>query len=259
LDETLADSWLWLPDPDEPGATFERVVEQAKKRGPVEGRPMVYLIDSAQTVKSSAGNFDDGEREQIKALISAARLVAKRDRAIVIICSQINRSGFRNKKKSDNTIELASFTGSSAIEYGCDLAIALDGEPETAVSAYLAKNRLGAKKARFHLRFDPQTATFAEMKEGDVLAERDLGKAAKAAEAARVTGGKILKKLVKATDGFSTRQLFEAVGGSRAAFDVAREALEEAGQIASAPGSRGALIWRKVAEVEADPGFSNAA
>lgn len=126
--------------------TIEQASHQLSKaaRG-----PGVLAIDSAQmansvTIPTTGGRVDAPER--LRLIMEASKRAAREHGHLVMISSEINRESFKNKDQSQNSEDLASFKGSSAIEYAADLAIVLkkvkgDGDY---VDGTAPKSRIGA-------------------------------------------------------------------------------------------------------------------
>ena len=133
-------------DPSRPESTVEFMFEEFHKMAP-HGLQRVYLVDSAQVVRSSKVTPRQDRRQAISTLLVELRELALRYRAIVIVVSQVGRGSYRSKNEDERVDPLAAGLETSAIEFMADLILHLEGNPtkdSPAVKLKCPKNRLSA-------------------------------------------------------------------------------------------------------------------
>jgi KaiC/GvpD/RAD55 family RecA-like ATPase len=213
-----------LPDPD--AESYEQIAEKAAALA--QGRKVVMILDSVQTIRTS--EEADSERVGIKNLINAARRFNAKHGFRTLALSEVNRGAYAARAEKDRVSKLSSGAGSSRIEYGCELLIDIEGASQVEV----LKNRIGGKKGRFAVEFDPETATFSEVP-ADVAAKR-ASEVRKAEESLQVSGTvlKILEAL-KGGKGVSKMTLRDLTRGSRETFARALKKAEDDGKVRTEP------------------------
>jgi RecA/RadA recombinase len=134
-------------DPSRPESTVEFMFEEFHKMAP-QGLQRVYLVDSAQVVRSSKVTPRQDRRQAISTLLVELRELALRYRAIVLVVSQVGRGSYRSKNEDERVDPLAAGLETSAIEFMADLILHLDGKPtkeDPNVKLRCPKNRLSAE------------------------------------------------------------------------------------------------------------------
>ncbi len=131
------------------------------KRG---GAPSLLIIDSAQQVRSRAGDIADGPRARLDANLAALKRAARTDAHLVIATSELARGAYRNKNSADQIDDLAAFKESGALEYAADLALVLRNvrDEEDLVDVTIPKSRLG-ERTPFRMRLDRRHMRFTEI------------------------------------------------------------------------------------------------
>jgi replicative DNA helicase len=120
--------------------------EEFNKMAP-HGLQRVFLVDSAQVVRSSKVTPRQDRRQAISTLLVELRELALRYRAIVIVVSQVGRGSYRSKNEDERVDPLAAGLETSAIEFMADLILHLEGNPtkeNPGVKLKCPKNRLSA-------------------------------------------------------------------------------------------------------------------
>jgi len=148
---------LVLFDPDSDNVTVEEVAAWAGAEARAQNLRLVLVIDSLQTAPFTCdanGEREKSTRQLINDRVKALKRIKNRERACVIVISELNRDGYKTGQKAD----LSSFKESSDIEYGADVAMSVvgikgeDGQPSTLVEITILKNRLGPNDVSFKLR-----------------------------------------------------------------------------------------------------------
>ncbi len=129
--------------------------------------PAVLVVDSIQTARSAREG--SGPRyEAITERMNAIRAIAARHRLLVIVISEMNRGGYRTSNAADRVSDMASSSGSGAIEYAARLGVSLrsvEGEKDL-VELRIWKNKYGPdhreKELGIFLRLDRARQEFAE-------------------------------------------------------------------------------------------------
>jgi KaiC/GvpD/RAD55 family RecA-like ATPase len=236
---------IWLPDPGD----HRTVVEAANIWFPelAPETPRLLLLDSAQTCRTIDGENAQSERERIDATMNAAKRIAERHRAAVVIAVKANRSSWANKKSDANTDPLAGALGSSSVEYTGDFHGFLEGDPEKTVRLVVCKNRLGnGTRPVIPLKFDRARATFAELAEDESKAEAEAAKANKEAVRAAEAREKVLRVLRRHSGGLATSQIAPLAHVRKADALKALEALEAGNEVRGVPRKKGAVVWEIV-------------
>jgi hypothetical protein len=133
-------------DPSRSESTVEFMFKEFDEMAP-QGLQRVYLVDSAQVVRSIKTTARQDRRQAISTLLVELRDLSLRFRAIVIVVSQVARGSYRSKNEDEHTDPLAAGLETSAIEFMADLILHLDGKPtpdQPAVKLRCPKNRLSA-------------------------------------------------------------------------------------------------------------------
>jgi hypothetical protein len=133
-------------DPSRPESTVEFMFEEFHKMAP-PGLQRVYLVDSAQVVRSVKVTPRQDRRQAISTLLVELRDLALRYRAIVLVVSQVGRGSYRSKNEDERVDPLAAGLETSAIEFMADLILHLEGNPtkdSPSVKLKCPKNRLSA-------------------------------------------------------------------------------------------------------------------
>lgn len=133
-------------DPSRAESTVEFMFAEFDRIAPA-GAQRVYLVDSAQVVRSAKVSPKQDRRQAISTLLVELRDLALRYRAIVLVVSQVGRGAYRSKNEEERGDPLAAGLESSSIEFMADLILHLDGKPtpdDPAVKLRCPKNRLSA-------------------------------------------------------------------------------------------------------------------
>lgn len=167
-------------DPSRPESTVEFMFAEFDAMAP-PGLQRVFLVDSAQVVRSLKVTARLDRRQAVSTLLVELRDLALRYRAIVLVVSQVGRGSYRSKKEDERIDPLAAGLETSAIEFMADLILHLDGKPtkdDPAVKLKCPKNRLSAEGSfELPLMMDFPRARFLEADvaqiEADEAIERD--------------------------------------------------------------------------------------
>jgi KaiC/GvpD/RAD55 family RecA-like ATPase len=235
------DDKIFLPDHDSPDAdTLEKIEAEALQRA--NGRNVVLILDSAQTLKTEG--VEESERLQIKSVVNRAGKMAKKYGWRVVLLSEVNRGGYSDRDAKKRVSKLADGSGSSRIEYGCELLIDI----ETASRVQVLKNRIGSKKGGFVVEFDTERALFCEI-EASVAQKRE-DDARKLDEKVKLddTAKKILDAL-RESPGSTARDLQGIVGGASRTFTRAWAKLKSQGRVTATKreGRGGGELWHVAA------------
>ena len=134
------------------------------------------VIDYAQRFAAAAGD----ERKGIDVFMAQVRRLASLGAAVVLV-SSVARQKSANGSSSYAALNLASFRGSSELEFGADSAYILDADPCGVATLRCFKNRFG-RLTDIPLRFDAPTQSFTA---GDPLDAFDAAPAPKLAKGAK--------------------------------------------------------------------------
>jgi replicative DNA helicase len=129
------------------------------------------LIDYAQ--RFATGDGDD--RAKLDSLMSGVRVLANAGAGIVLI-SSVTRQKSRNGSSTYVGLNLASFRGSSEIEFGADSAYILEADAETGVAVLKNEKQRFRVRKDVHLQFDGVRQTFTA---GEPLDQFDTAKGGK--------------------------------------------------------------------------------
>lgn len=135
----------------EPPFTLRHVGEALKAFG-----ARLALIDYAQ--RFATGEGDD--RAKLDALMSGARVLANAG-ACVLLVSSVARQKSKSGSSTYAGLNLASFRGSSEIEFGADAAYILDADPKTGVTVLRCEKDRFRQPRDIPLRFDGALQTFS--------------------------------------------------------------------------------------------------
>lgn len=162
----LAGLNIWLCD----GGTIEEFAAEAQRRA--EGRKVVLIVDSIQTVSSARSSESDNAKARVDAVVAALKLAARS--ALVLATCELSRGSYRSKSAADQINDLAAFKESGGIEYAAQTAIVLRSEPGESdlVAVTTPKNR-GARmgKPSWVMRLDRVTAAFTEVDAAELKAQ----------------------------------------------------------------------------------------
>lgn len=169
LGELMDERSIFLRKPDDELATAEDLFDHAHKTlGP--GVHALIILDSIQTIPARR-DMDEDERQAYKAFMKLCRDKASEYGYIVLLTSQSNRASYRNRKTEENSVAIASFSGSAAIEFLSDVALVLSLPDENSeiVRVQVVKNRLVNVRARlpkaFHVKYQPESGRMVEVDE----------------------------------------------------------------------------------------------
>lgn len=209
-------------DPSHADSTVEFLFDEFDQMAP-KGIQRVYLVDSAQVVRSLKVGTRMDRRQAISTLLVQLRELALKYRAIVIVVSQVGRGSYRSKNEDERIDPLAAGLESSAIEFMADLILHLDGKPtkeDPAVKLRCPKNRMSAEGSfEVDLAMDFARSRFVEPDMAEVEAARAIVRT----EDLRSIVRDVLKMLKDYPDGASGREIEREVEAR--AFDV-RSALK---------------------------------
>jgi replicative DNA helicase len=91
----------------------------------------------------------------------------------IVLISSVARQKSSNGSSTYTGLNLASFRGSSEIEFGADSAYILDTDPETGVAVLKDEKQRFRVRRDIHLRFDGRRQTFTT---GEPLDQFDAAK-----------------------------------------------------------------------------------
>jgi len=232
-------------DPDAEDASLETFLDGMATRA--DGRPQLWVIDSAQVVRLAAAASKKLDRRMtVDAVCRMVKAAARRRGAVALLLSQSNRGSYRAKKEDDQADPLSSGAETGQIEHQADLMLFMAPDGDDRVKVQVPKNRIGRgpRLEPFHMALNRDRATYTEL---------DAGELAAAAEAdEEIVRGKKVKFLVerlsralKKEGPMSTREAKERAGLSSADFRVAREAMEAEGTLYAQKreGRGGGIEW----------------
>lgn len=171
LEEAMGERSITLRKPDCDLATATDLFDFATQRAGA-GNPAMVILDSIQTIPARRDLDANSEREAYKEFMRVCREKASGLGYIVLLTSQSNRASYSRRKAEDNSVAMASFSGTAAIEFLSDVAIvmSLPNETDQIVKVEVVKNRLvaaGNKLSRsFHVRYDNASGRMLEVDEG---------------------------------------------------------------------------------------------
>ena len=245
--ELVGERSFWLGKPDTEEANAAAVVAYARTKVPA-GQTALIVLDSVQTIPAgqTEGEANDSPRIAVKRFMSSVRAWASDTKFIFLLTSQSNRASYRHRRGEENSLAMASFAESNAIEFLSDIAIVLGTPDESEVlPVEFVKNRLKGTKKNFHVRYDEGTGRLLEV---DAPAVEDAKAQAKKAQHEKVMSGlqDEIAVVCKKRGRLTTRQVCEFTGGRTANVIAALKALEAQGVFDAAPGPRGSLLWGPV-------------
>jgi predicted ATP-dependent serine protease len=201
-------------DPSRPESTVEFMFAEFDAMAP-PGLQRVFLVDSAQVVRSLKVTARLDRRQAVSTLLVELRDLALRYRAIVLVVSQVGRGSYRSKNEDERSDPLAAGLESSAIEFMADLILHLDGKPtkeDPAVKLRCPKNRLSAEGSfELPLLMDYPRARFLEADLAQIEADEVIARETVLKKAAQGIRAFLLADF---PDGASTRAIL-AEGGTR--------------------------------------------
>jgi hypothetical protein len=178
--------WKFL-QPRSTNSTVEFMAQDFDRIAPPE-LPRVWLIDSAQVVKSEAAS-KEGRRVQISDVVWRIRALADQYKAIALLVSQVNRGSYSKKNPEERVEDLAAGSETSAIEYASELILHIDGDPKTKIEIRCPKNRYTGETFSSWCLCDMPSATFHELDktqtDADDLAAADSIRTKKITEIAK--------------------------------------------------------------------------
>lgn len=241
--ELLGERTIRLSKPDTEEGNAASVVAFARKHTQPNDAAVI-LLDSVQTIPTSDnGESEESPRVAVKRFMKMVRAWASETKFVFLLTSQSNRASYRHRRGEENSLAIASFAESAAVEFMSDIALVL-GTPSEAeiVPVEFVKNRLKGTKKNFHVRYDDATGRLLEVdaetaidqkeKIRDERHERTVEKLAKSAEAQIRKRGRL-----------TGRQVIELVGGKPTNVAEALRGLEAQGVIQPEPGPKGSLLW----------------
>jgi replicative DNA helicase len=115
----------------------------------------VLVLDYVQ--RFAVGDGSKPQREQLDAAVSVLRRFCDAGAAVLVAAAVARQKGANGSTYQG--LNLASFRGSSELEFGCDAAYLLDADGSGGVTLRCEKNRYGPV-ADIPTAFDPTTQTF---------------------------------------------------------------------------------------------------
>lgn len=229
MTELLGERSITLLKPESEESNAEDVFNHVASLIP-EGEPAMVILDSIQTIPPNGKDDSRSEREAYKEFMRVCRSKASGLGYIVLLTSQSNRASYRSRKSDENSVAIASFSGTAAIEFLSDVAIVLSLPDENSeiVKVEMVKNRLvGAvdKLPRtFSVRYSAQMGRMLEVDE----AERVEANAEAVRAKLRPVSEAILKELKKGKE-LSGAELERRMRGRGSGFGTAgtRAALQQ--------------------------------
>jgi len=231
--------WRFL-QPRSARATVETLAEEFDRMAPV-GLPRVWLLDSAQVLRSEASAKQADRRLRVSDLIWRVRELADRYNAIALLVSQVGRGAYASKDKEKRTEDIAAGLETSAIEYAAELILHIDGNPKQQVEIRCAKNRYTGDLFQIPCRCDFPTATFHELDVQAIEEEKEQGHESELYEAKKSVLTAVMRE-----DGLSGRQVIGKVLLRGSLVYAALKSLEKDGAVRSEIGKFRAVIWRAV-------------
>jgi KaiC/GvpD/RAD55 family RecA-like ATPase len=164
-----------IADPDRRDLTLEDCMACLTDIGKDGAR--VLVVDSLQTVRCAAAQGLDNPIERTDAIVRLCRKYAKTG-ALVVALSEMSKAAYRGGKDSDLN-PLASTKGSSSIEYGVDLLLALTTvkDQRGLIDCVVAKNRLSPNKPSIRLALDSERADVSEVVTPEPTGDERLARA----------------------------------------------------------------------------------
>lgn len=122
--------------PDSLARPLATVMEEAMQR--MAGKPDFVVVDYLQKAATGlVGSVADDERQAIGRYVASIRQVAQQYECAVLAISSLNRASKETANKGSRTADLGAYMGSSAIEYGTDVAMLLFDETDTTDQAQM--------------------------------------------------------------------------------------------------------------------------
>lgn len=134
----------------------------------LESSSRLAVIDYAQRF----GGTGNDDRAKLDDLMTGVRALATAGAGVVLI-SSVSRQKSANGSSTYSGLGMASFRGSSELEFGCDSAYILDASSEGIATLVGVKNRYGAVR-NTPLRFDGGLQTFSPGCDLDAFDAADL-------------------------------------------------------------------------------------
>ncbi len=134
----------------EPPFTLRHLAEAMNEFG---GR--FAVVDYCQ--RFATGDGDD--RAKLDALMSGVRKLATQGAGVVLV-SSVSRQKSKNGSSTYAGLNLASFRGSSEIEFGADTAYIIEADPKSGVVLLKCEKDRFRQPRDVHLRFDGTRQTF---------------------------------------------------------------------------------------------------
>ena len=114
------------------------------------------VVDYAQRF----GTGDGDDRAKIDALMSGVRVLANAGVCVVLV-SSVARQKSKNGSSTYAGLNLASFRGSSEIEFGADTAYILDADPKSGIGVLKCEKDRFRQPRDIYLRFNGALQTFS--------------------------------------------------------------------------------------------------
>ncbi|WP_438014901.1 DnaB-like helicase C-terminal domain-containing protein [Sorangium sp. So ce315] len=156
---------LMIVDQDEDDMTIEdtadALVDLGMRHGCSPG--LVLVIDSLQTARARGIENAHTAKDRADMVTAAAKSIARRTGALVIITSELARGAYRARTAKDRIEPMAAFKESGAIEYAMTIGLVLTnvkGEANV-VRVDVPKNKRGERGA-FLLRRNPRRCTYED-------------------------------------------------------------------------------------------------
>lgn len=120
---------------------FAAVAREAKRQG---RRPCI-VIDSLQSVTSTAESRNASEHERLTERLRSIRNLARRHRVLALLTSEVSRGAYKSRNPADRVSDLSAGKGSGAIEYYSRFLANLENVPgeSDVLELRVAKNKLG--------------------------------------------------------------------------------------------------------------------
>jgi replicative DNA helicase len=237
-------SFFRFLDPSRPESTVEYMFAEFDKMAPA-GLQRVFLVDSAQVVRTSKVTPRLDRRQAVSVLLVELRELALRYRAVVIVVSQVGRGAYRSKKEDERVDPLAAGLETSAIEFMADLILHLDGNPtkeSPAVKLKCPKNRLSAEGLfDLPLVMDFPRSRFLEADVAEVEAEE----AAVATEKLKSVEQRIDDLLKAVPEGYLTGTIKTRAKARAADVVAALNRMVEDGRLVMDEQPRGGQKWKR--------------
>jgi len=198
LEEALGERSITLRKPDCDLATAADLFDFAANRTGA-GNPAMVILDSIQTIPARRELDAGSEREAYKLFMQLCRERASGNGWIVLLTSQSNRASYSRRKAEENSVAMASFSGTAAIEFLSDVALvmSLPNESDQIVKVEMVKNRLVNSQNRlpksFNVRYDSASGRMLEVDESSLEAANAEATRIKLAPAMSAVMGELAK------------------------------------------------------------------